>query len=183
MWKRRPRWGSVPTRQGILGPPETRRGKEGFFPTSFRGNIALLTPGFHTSKLPELGGNTFMLPACLPSHFSCIWLFATLWTIAHQVPLSMGFSRQEHWSGLPFPSPGDLLHPGIEPASLTSPSLAGGFFTTSKIYVTSSQMQRKRSWEFTEEAKVDNWYSYENCLHIIFKIVSLLPLRALIRQP
>ena len=144
MWRRRQRWGSVPTRQGILGPPETRRGKEGSFPTSFRGNTALLTPGFHTSKLPELGGNTFMLPACLPSHFSCIWLSATLWTIAHQVPLSMGFSRQEHWSGLPFPSPGDLLHPGIEPASLTSPSLAGGFFTTSKIYVTSSQTTKKK---------------------------------------
>jgi len=49
----------------------------------------------------------------------------TSWTIAHQVPLSMEFSRQEYWSGLPFPSPGDLLDPGIEP---TSPALAGGFF-------------------------------------------------------
>ena len=56
---------------------------------------------------------------------------ATLWTIAHQAPLSMGFSRQEHWSGFPFPSPGDLPNPGIEPTSLTSPALAGGFFTTS----------------------------------------------------
>ena len=46
---------------------------------------------------------------------------------AHQAPLSMGFSRQEYWSGLPFPPPGDLLHPGIEPVSLV---LAGGFFTT-----------------------------------------------------
>ena len=45
-------------------------------------------------------------------------------------PLSMGFSRQEYWSGLPFPSPRDLLNPGIELASLTSPALAGGFFTT-----------------------------------------------------
>ena len=42
-------------------------------------------------------------------------LFATLWTVAHQAPLSMGFSRQEYWSGLPFPSPGDLPDPGIEP--------------------------------------------------------------------
>ena len=48
---------------------------------------------------------------------SCVQLFATLWTVAHQAPLSMGFSRQEYWSGLPFPSPGDLPDPGIEPGS------------------------------------------------------------------
>ena len=46
---------------------------------------------------------------------SRVRLFATLWTVAHQTPLSMGFSRQEYWSGLPFPSPGDLPDPGIEP--------------------------------------------------------------------
>ena len=48
---------------------------------------------------------------------SCVWLFATPWTVAYQAPLSMGFSRQEYWSGLPFPSPGDLPDPGIEPRS------------------------------------------------------------------
>ena len=48
---------------------------------------------------------------------SHVQLFATLWTVAHQAPLSMGFSRQEYWSGLPFPSPGDLPDPGIEPRS------------------------------------------------------------------
>ena len=48
---------------------------------------------------------------------SCVLLFATSWTIAYQAPLSMGFSRQEYWSGLPFPSPGDLPNPGIEPGS------------------------------------------------------------------
>ena len=47
--------------------------------------------------------------------FSHVWLFTTQWTSAGQASLSMGFSRQEHWSGLPFPSPGDLPHPGIEP--------------------------------------------------------------------
>ena len=46
---------------------------------------------------------------------SCVQLFATPWTVAYQAPLSMGFSRQEYWSGLPFPSPGDLPNPGIEP--------------------------------------------------------------------
>ena len=48
---------------------------------------------------------------------SCVRLFATRWTVAHQAPLSMGFSGQEHWSGLPFPSPGDLPDPGIKPRS------------------------------------------------------------------
>ena len=59
---------------------------------------------------------------------SPIWLFATPWTIARQGPLSMGFPRQEYWSGLPFPSPGDLPYPGIEPTSLTCSTLASGFF-------------------------------------------------------
>ena len=48
---------------------------------------------------------------------SCVQLFVTPWTVAHQAPLSMGFSRQEYWSGLPFPSPGDLPNPGIETGS------------------------------------------------------------------
>ena len=54
---------------------------------------------------------------------------ATPWTVARQAPLSMGFSRQEYWSGLPFPSPGDLLDPGTEPRALVSSALVGGFFT------------------------------------------------------
>ena len=64
------------------------------------------------------------------SHFICVRIFVTLWTVAHQVALFMGFSRQEYWSGLPFPSPGDLPDPGIEPPSLISSALAGSFFTT-----------------------------------------------------
>ena len=60
--------------------------------------------------------------------------FVTLWTIAHQAPLSMGFSRQEYWSGLPCPPPGGLPNPGIEFMSLISPALAGGFFTTSTTW-------------------------------------------------
>ena len=58
-------------------------------------------------------------------------LFVTPWTSAHQAPLPMGFSRQEHWNGLPFPPPGDFHDPGIKPMSLKSPVLAGRFFTTS----------------------------------------------------
>ena len=52
------------------------------------------------------------------------------WTVAHQASLYMGFSRQEYWSGLPFPTPGDLSDPGIEPTSLVPSTLAGRFFTT-----------------------------------------------------
>ena len=56
--------------------------------------------------------------------------FEIPWTAALQAPLSMGFSRQEYWSGLPYPTPGDLPHPGIEPSS---PALAGKFFTTGPL--------------------------------------------------
>ena len=68
------------------------------------------------------------------NHFSCVQLFVTLWTVARQAPLSMGFPRQEYWSGLPFPPPGDLPNPGIESASPTSPELAGGFLTISRTW-------------------------------------------------
>ena len=69
--------------------------------------------------------------SCMLSHFSRVWLIATLWIVACQAPLSMGLSRQEYWSGLPCPSPWDFPDPGIEPTSLMSPVLAGGFFSTS----------------------------------------------------
>ena len=58
---------------------------------------------------------------------SHVLLFATMWTIARQAPLPMGFSRQEYWSELPCPPPRDLPNPGMEPTSLTSNALAGGF--------------------------------------------------------
>ena len=59
-----------------------------------------------------IGGHAYML-----SHFSRVWLFATFWTVTHQAPLSMGFSRQEYWSGWTCSPPGDLCDPGIEPVS------------------------------------------------------------------
>ena len=68
--------------------------------------------------------------ASLTHSLSCVRLFATPWTVAHQSPLSMEFSRQEDWRELPFSSPGDLLGPGIEPSSSVSPALADRFFTT-----------------------------------------------------
>ena len=94
--------------------------------------------------------------------FSRVRLFMTPWTVAHQVPLSVRFSRHEYWSGLPFPSPRDFPDPGIEPMSLESPALAGGFFTTSATW----EAQRVDSTEGKKKEKVggllgekgfDNW--------------------------
>ena len=65
---------------------------------------------------------------------SHVQLSVTPWTLAYQALLSMEFSRQYYWSGLPFPTPGDLPDPGIKPASLVSPALAGGFFTTNATW-------------------------------------------------
>ena len=71
------------------------------------------------ARVLEWGAIAFSLQCnvCLLSHFSCVRLFATLWTVPYQALLSMGFSRQEHWSGLPCPPPGNLPDPGIEPLS------------------------------------------------------------------
>ena len=71
---------------------------------------------------------------CMLSCFSCVQLFATPWTIARQAPLSMGFSRQEYWSVLLCPPPGDLPDPGIKPAYLISPALVDRFFITSATW-------------------------------------------------
>ena len=68
---------------------------------------------------------------CILSHFSRVCLCMIPWTVAHQVPLSMGFSRQKYRSGLPCPPPGDLPNLGVKPVSLMSPTLAGVFFPTS----------------------------------------------------
>ena len=85
------------------------------------GSLPLAPPGE-----PELASC-----ACVLSHFSHVQLLVTLWTVARQAPRSMGFSRQGYWSGLLCPPPRDLPDPGIEPTSLMSPALAGGFFSTS----------------------------------------------------
>ena len=71
---------------------------------------------------------------CKLSRLSYVRLFLTLWIVACQAPPSMGFSREEYWSGLPCPPPGNLPDSGIEPLSLMSPALAGRFFTTSATW-------------------------------------------------
>ena len=64
---------------------------------------------------------------------SVISNYCNPWTVACQAPLSMGFSRQEHWSGLPLPTSGDLPNSGVEPRSPVSPALAGRFFITEPL--------------------------------------------------
>ena len=99
---------------------------------------------YRTWCLPLLGRETKFLPTVAGPNrreeietvcvcvcvFSCVQLFKSSWTITCQAPLSMGSSRQEYQSGLLFPTAADLPNPDIEPESLTSPALAGGFFTT-----------------------------------------------------
>ena len=88
--------------------------------------LALLRLWLETSDL---------FPMCgMLSHFSGVRLFVTPWTIACQAPLPMGFFRQEYWSGLPYPPPGDLPNLAIEPVSLKSPALADRFLTASTAW-------------------------------------------------
>ena len=98
------------------------------------------------------------------------WLFATLWTVVHQPPLSMGFPRQEYWSGLSFPTPGDLADPGIKPRSPVSPALAGRFFTTSppgkpKVQVKTRRVILDSLFPFTNHG-----HSIRNSVVFTFKI-------------
>ena len=75
------------------------------------------------------------LCVCVRCRFSRVRLYATLWTVAWQAPLSMGFSRQEYWSGLPCPPQGDLPDPGIEPEPMCLTSaMADRFLTTSTMW-------------------------------------------------
>ena len=106
----------------------------------------------------------FNLVCCVFSHSESHSL-PPLWNIAHQAPVSVEFSRQEYRRGLPFPSPGDLPYPGIEPASLASRALAGGFFTTSA------------TWEAPQPCSMyQNFFTFYHCrvfhcidiLHFVF---------------
>ena len=85
--------------------------------------------------------NSFLRSKVRVKSLSCVQLFATPWTVAYKVPPSMEFSRQEHWSGLPFPSPGDLPDPGVEPVS---PTLQADAFTCLSHQGSSSQVLKVR---------------------------------------
>ena len=89
---------------------------------------------------------------------SChVWLFAILWTKACLAPLFMGFSKQESWSGLPCPLPGDLPDPGIKPMSFMSPELASGFFTTSANWESNSRLETANSKKGLHESWAIGW--------------------------
>ena len=85
-------------------------------------------PGIFQARVLEWGAIAFSIKS-----LSCVQLFGIPWTVAHQAPPSMGFFRQEYWSGLPCSPPEDLPNPRIELKSLLSPALAGRFFTTSSL--------------------------------------------------
>ena len=94
------------------------------------------------------------------TRFNCVQLFTT---IARQASLSMGFSRQKYWSGLPCPPPGDLYNPEIKPSSLVSPALAGVFFTTSATWEAHEIIENMYvglcpgSWHRVSETLVTTW--------------------------
>ena len=106
-----------------VGPP---------FPHLFLGRQPLLPGRLRGVACGSLCGvsNTMCMCWAVLRCFSCVRLIATLWTIVCQAPLSMQFSRQGYWSGLPCPPPRNLPDPGIKLVSLVSPALAGGFLTT-----------------------------------------------------
>ena len=101
--------------------------------SSERHNFWLKYPNTMGDGLKTINKVTKFTRAQLPNS---VWLFATPWTVARQAPLSTGFSRQEYWSRLPFPPPGDLPNPRFEPMSLISPASSGGFFTVTRLFFT-----------------------------------------------
>ena len=124
--------------------------------------------------------------ACMLSRFSCVRPFATLWTVARQAPLSVGFSRQEYWSGLPCPPPGDLPNPEIKPTSPTPPALASGCLTTSATWeslVTPWTAETEASLSFTISLSLFKLMSIESMMssnhlilcHALLLLLSIFP--------
>ena len=89
-----------------------------------------IVQGCEETKASEAGPSSLSFPLTVFSRFTRVRLFVTPWTVAHQAPLSVGFSGQEYCSGLPCPPPGDLVNSGTEPISLVSPALQAGSLPT-----------------------------------------------------
>ena len=111
--------------------------------------------------------------ACVLSHFSCVRLFVIPWTGGHQPSMSVGFSWQEYWSGLPFPPPRDRPNPGIKPESLKSSVLAGRLFTTSAIweshlcvYVCLHMSVYTYIWVSLVAQKIKTLPAVQDCIHL-----------------
>ena len=137
-----PKWLKSPTKSGGFSEWRHRSSKNA---SMYWKNLTWANRSFVTN----LRYDTAVVLSCL-SH---VRLFSTLWTIACQAPLSMGFSRQEYWSELPCPPPGDLPDPWIEPKSLRSPVLAGGFFTTSTAWEALIQQRAVQNNRQLEDVK------------------------------
>ena len=123
----------VPHGLGNTGPFYTFTMKTIMFPSIFLENLLVSYIPAPTYVRHVLASTCRCDPSILVlvpllSCFSHVWLFATPWTVTHQAPLSIEFSRQEYWSGLPCPSLGVLPDPGMKPRSLSSPALAGRVF-------------------------------------------------------
>ena len=113
--------------------------------------------------------------ACVFSRFSHVWLFVTLWTVGHQAPLSMGFSRLEHWNGLPCPPPEDLPDSGIKPVSPVSPALLADSLPTKAprkppcepIASGMCQLAPRVAWDLTLRAS--HWDQHTTCVALHHK--------------
>ena len=129
-WRPGPRGGRAGLQPHSLAQAQREWGLR--FPTCSLGRQPLLPGRLRGIACGSLCGvsNTMCMCWAVLRCFSRVRLVATLWTIARQAPLSMQFSRQGYWSGLPCPPPRNLSDPGIKLVSLVSPALAGGFLTT-----------------------------------------------------
>ena len=128
-------WSHLPPRSHLANPAPG--GNYSCAPVSITSVFCPCSPMSGSTFLPLLIFELLLLEitcACVLSHFSHVQLFATSWTVALQAPLSMGFSRQEFWSGLLCPPSRDLSDLGIKPMSLISPALAGRFFNTNATW-------------------------------------------------
>ena len=121
--------------RNVLTPWYTFWSCSQIYPFSSSSSLHIEKMAYFPQLRSKLGSEGSVLHMCaVLSCFSCVWLFATLRTVACQALLSMGLSRQEYWSALPCPPPGDLPDPGVKPSSIMSPALAGRFFTTRTIW-------------------------------------------------
>ena len=99
-------------------------------------------------RLLSLKGSMCVCALKWLGHFCRVRLFANLWPVTRQAPLSLGFSRQAYWSGLPCPPPGNLPDLGIKPTSLTSPALEGEFFTTGATWEAAGRDHRGLLYQY-----------------------------------
>ena len=123
-----------------------------------QGSLACCSPwGHKESDTTEQLNWTELIYVYVLSHFSSIWLLVIPWTVACQAPLSLGFCRQEYWSGLPCPPPGDLPDPGMEPASSAAPALQADSLLLSHQGYKSTVLQLKENTSLYCPVLLHHW--------------------------